>query len=234
MARIDTWESLGNVHIDMTAPARILPYHRCIAKLALDYAKPGAKILDLGCGRGQTLELMAAYAAGFRIFAADAYQSCLDETAQKIRLAGQFLIDEASFNIDQAILENNFDLIIFSHTLEHLRNPIDALEKTMKLLKPGGVLIVAVPNPVRPNILISNIFQKHYVNRGHVHAWDMSHWRNFLERINGLHVEAYAHDFIQIPGCYRFPVLQSLGAGLSKIVPWWSFSNIAIIRKRAA
>jgi 2-polyprenyl-3-methyl-5-hydroxy-6-metoxy-1,4-benzoquinol methylase len=230
MAHIDTWESAGNVHIDMNAAAQTLPYHRCIAALALAHAKPDAKILDLGCGRGQILGLIK-HCEDLKFFAADAYQSCLDETAQKMPLAGQFLIDEASFNIDKIITENGFDLIIFSHVLEHLRNPIEALEKTMRLLKPGGILIVAVPNPVRPNILISNIFQKHYVNRGHVHAWDMSHWRNFLERINNLEVIHYAHDFIQIPGCYRFPILQTLGEILAKIVPWWSFSNIAVIRK---
>jgi SAM-dependent methyltransferase len=42
--------------------------------------------------------------------------------------------------------EPSFDLIFMHHVLEHLPNPMDTLRQCARLLKPDGVLIVAVPN----------------------------------------------------------------------------------------
>jgi 2-polyprenyl-3-methyl-5-hydroxy-6-metoxy-1,4-benzoquinol methylase len=230
MVKTQNWENEGNVHIGMANKPQLLPYHKLIAELALKHTKAGQSILDVGCGRGQLASLISKQGER-HLYVADAYQACLDETAKNANVKQAFLISEEAFDIDAKITGGPYDLVILSHVLEHLPYPIEAINKVLSLTKPGGVIILAVPNPVRPNILISNIFQRHYVNRGHIHAWDMSHWRNFLENINGLDVIEYAHDFIQIPGCYRLPVLQQLGEGLAKIVPWWSFSNIAVIRK---
>ena len=93
---------------------------------------------------------------------------------------------------------------------------------------------MAVPNPARPSVLIGNIFRKHYVNHGHVVAWDRSHWVNLLERIMKLDVVEYASDTVII--CperikKRLPSLKRLEMALAVILPWWSFSNIAVIRK---
>lgn len=231
MVKTQNWEDEGNVHIGMANKAQILPYHKLIAKLAIKHSKDGDKILDIGCGRGQ-LPAQISKTGGRDLYVADAFQVCLDETSASADVKGAFLIGEKEFDIDKKITGGPYNMVIMSHVLEHLPYPIEAIQKIQTLTKPGGIIILAVPNPVRPNILISNMFKRHYVNRGHIHAWDMSHWRNFLENINDLNVVEYAHDFIQIPGCYRLPVLQQVGQGLASIVPWWSFSNIAIIRHK--
>jgi SAM-dependent methyltransferase len=40
-----------------------------------------------------------------------------------------------------------FDVIALWHVLEHLPNPEDLLQSAARALKPGGVLVIAVPNP---------------------------------------------------------------------------------------
>ncbi len=231
MAKTQNWEDEGNIHIGMANKPQILPYHKLIAELAIKYTNEGDSILDIGCGRGQ-LPAQITQLGKRDLIVADAYQVCLDETSAAANIKKTYLIGEKEFDIDTKIDGGPYDMVILSHVLEHLPHPIEAIQKIKRLTKPGGIIILAVPNPVRPNILISNIFRRHYVNRGHIHAWDMSHWRNFLENINDLDVVEYAHDFIQIPGCYRLPILQQVGKGLACIVPWWSFSNIAIIRHK--
>lgn len=42
--------------------------------------------------------------------------------------------------------KQSFDLIIFNHVLEHLRDPIAALKKTKRLLKKDGLILIDVPN----------------------------------------------------------------------------------------
>jgi 2-polyprenyl-3-methyl-5-hydroxy-6-metoxy-1,4-benzoquinol methylase len=228
--KIENWKKEGNVHIGMSTKPQNLPYHQVISKLAIKYSKDGEQILDIGCGRGQLASLISK-SGKRKISIADAYEQCLEETKNVANIHQTFLIGEQEFNIDKKIKKDLYDVCIMSHILEHLPHPIEAIRKTLDLTKDNGVLILAVPNPVRPNILVSNVLKRHYVNRGHIYAWDMSHWKNFLENINGLDVIEYAHDFVQIPGCYKFPFLQNIGKSLSHIVPWWSFSNIAVVRK---
>jgi SAM-dependent methyltransferase len=41
----------------------------------------------------------------------------------------------------------DFDAITFWDVLEHLSDPLAALEKACSLLKPGGLLVISMPNP---------------------------------------------------------------------------------------
>jgi len=121
-----------------------------------------------------------------------------------------------------------------SHSLEHMLRPADTVLEILELVETGGHLILAVPNPSRPEVLMSNVRRKHYVNRGHVYAWDRSHWINFLERILELDVVEYASDEVRVfPKRWsrRLNLLKGLEFKLSRVLPWWSFSNIAVVRK---
>jgi hypothetical protein len=121
---------------------------------------------------------------------------------------------------------------VLSHVLEHLRDPIGGINALMTLLKPGGVLILAVPNLGRLEVCMMNLFGRHYVNRGHVFGWDRSHWRNFLERICGLDVIEYGADVVTLlPGFPGRAIGRIAGRRLAKILPGWSVSNVAVVRK---
>lgn len=53
---------------------------------------------------------------------------------------------EAGFPPD--LLQHRFDAIIFSHVLEHLRDPASLVATSTELLQDGGDLVIAVPNVV--------------------------------------------------------------------------------------
>jgi 2-polyprenyl-3-methyl-5-hydroxy-6-metoxy-1,4-benzoquinol methylase len=229
--KIDNWESTGNKHLNMAGNKIPLPYHKVISDLVVKYSKEGDDFLDIGCGIGQLCALVDEKSNSTRhIHIADAYPICLEETATRITPASQYHIDEKDFDIVQKI-DKKFDVVVMSHVLEHMLNPVQAVKDALSLVKEGGHLIMAVPNPARPNVLISNITKTHYVNRGHVVTWDMSHWINFLENILGLNVVEYQNDYIQIKGCNSVPVIMKFGEMLGKFLPWWCFSNIAVIKK---
>lgn len=230
MSNTTEFEAKGNKHIDLDAVS-FKPYHTIIGELVLKYAdKPGMVLIDVGCGMGQLEVFLTRNNWPGQVSIADAYDTCLEASNIAPLVVQTYKLHEIDFDLPEQVGEKKFDCLVMSHVLEHIHNPSDAMGKVMSLLKPGGVAIIAVPNPARPNVLVGNIFKKHYANRGHVQAWDASHWRVFLEIALKLDVVEYKHDFVLLPAHSCFGLIETVGVALARIIPWWSFSNIAVIR----
>ena len=224
-----TYIDTGNVHLDMELEAT-LPYHEVVASLVIKYSVDSSSdILDIGCGLGHIENEIKNSNPDLRVDIADAYDACLATTASRGNTENKFKIDETKFNILE-VIDKKYDTIVMSHVLEHLIFPAKAIDDVLSMLKQDGVLILAVPNPVRPFVFISNLFKYHYVNRGHVYAWDPSHWKNFLEEIMGLEVVEYKSDYIQFPRATRSKILRTIGKVIVKLAPWWGYSNIAVVK----
>jgi 2-polyprenyl-3-methyl-5-hydroxy-6-metoxy-1,4-benzoquinol methylase len=98
----------------------------------------GARILDVGCGRGVLFGPLAS--KGFRVYGVevneDAARGC--DPRAEVRIAPR--LSQAAF--DDAM----FDLVVIWHVLEHLPAPTETIAECRRILKPGGRLIIAVPN----------------------------------------------------------------------------------------
>ncbi len=215
-----------NVHIPYDQ--EILPYHIEVAKLVARYTKESDSVLDIGCGMGFTLAEINKRKPSLELFAADIDSTCLDVTCKRVNIRKTFKVGAVEDLFDAGLA---FDAIVMSHVLEHTLRPFDILKGIMQMLNEDGIVVLAVPNPVRPDVFTSNLFKKHYVNRGHVYAWDRSHWMNFLENIVGLKVIQYSQDYIPLPVLYRARFLLPLETWLARFFPWLTFSNIAVVKK---
>ena len=214
-----------NVHISYNQP--IQPYHRKVAELVAKYAKESATVLDIGCGVGHTLAEIRRRKQDLKLTAADIDDTTLSITKERVQIEGTLKINSIEDLFGSGL---NYDVIVLSHVLEHTYSPLDIVRGLINMLQPNGVLILAVPNPVRLSVFLGNILKKHYVNRGHVYAWDRSHWMNFLENIAGLDVIEYSQDFFPLPKLHRFRLVRIVEVWLAQKLPWLAFSNIAVIR----
>lgn len=114
---------------------RILRVRRC--KEVERFAKKGT-ILDVGCGRGDFLALMKD--RGWMVSGLDLDKRIAGhgrKTGMDLRHGG---LEDARFP------DNSFDAVTFWHVFEHLRNPYWALKECYRILRPDGLLVVAVPN----------------------------------------------------------------------------------------
>lgn len=96
-----------------------------------------ARVLDIGCGTGDFAE-----ALNKRGYEAMGYEpnpgasKIAEEKGIKLVTGEQALLN---------IPDQTFDAITLWHVLEHLHQPVQMLEQCKRLLKPGGVLLLATP-----------------------------------------------------------------------------------------
>lgn len=214
-----------NIHIGYDQ--QVNQCHRTVSDLVVKYCVPNGRVLDIGCGVGHILSETYKKAPSLELNAADIDNNTLDITQSRVELAGRIKIDSVE---DLFVSKQQYDAIVLSHVLEHTFRPLDVIKGIVEMLKPGGVLVVAVPNPVRLSVFLGNMSKRHYVNRGHVYAWDRSHWVNFLENIAKLDVVEYSQDKFPLRRLQRFAFGQSLELWLARKYPWLAFSNIAVVR----
>ena len=95
-------------------------------------------LLDVGCGSGSFLA--AASRQGFEVFG-------MDRSAHAVHAARSAGIEVRQGAIGSSIWEGRrFDFVTMFHVLEHLPDPRMALKYAVSLLRPGGTLIIQVPN----------------------------------------------------------------------------------------
>lgn len=215
-----------SAHVNYARQRR--PYDDRIAQLVADLTPRDGRVLDLGCGVGHCLAAIRERRQDLRLVAADRDSLCLQRVRER-RVADE--IREYGVVEDLRDLEGVFAGVILSHVLEHTLSPSQILHEAMALLRPGGHLYAAVPNPVRPQMLLADLLRRKRVRTGHVYSWDRSHWMNFLEVILGLRVILHTQDYVPIPFTGHSRPIRALERGLSSLFPWFSFSHISVIAK---
>jgi 2-polyprenyl-3-methyl-5-hydroxy-6-metoxy-1,4-benzoquinol methylase len=100
------------------------------------YPNPG-KLLDVGCSGGWFLDVMRGWDChGNEIVESDA------EIAR--RRYGDAIVS-GSFE-DYPLREDYFDVITLQDVFDHIPEPVPALQKCHRMLKPGGLIVIKVHN----------------------------------------------------------------------------------------
>lgn len=102
--------------------------------------RPGARrfLIDVGCGNGRLLEL--AQQAGWSVMGLDPSG---DRNGK--RRTGGIEIRQAAWPLTD-ISGHSADAIVFLNVLDHLPDPFTALQAAWRVLRPGGILYLRVPN----------------------------------------------------------------------------------------
>jgi SAM-dependent methyltransferase len=78
------------------------------------------------------------------------------------RVAVDHMLDAQTYT---GIPDNAFDFVISAHVIEHLEDPIGAIKNSLRVLKPGGILLLVVPDRrhtfdrLRPGTSLEHLLQ---------------------------------------------------------------------------
>ena len=103
--------------------------------------KSGGRLLEIGPWMG--IFSCNAKDAGFDVTAIDIDQECIDFLTDVVGIKALQSSNPAD-TLSQ--MDETFDVIALWHSLEHLPTPWLVIEKAAARLKPGGVLLIAIPN----------------------------------------------------------------------------------------
>ncbi len=99
------------------------------------HLQPNGSLLDIGCGTGSFLGFMKK--KGFKVYGIES-----NVKARNICIENNI---EVQATVSELPAES-FDTISLWHVLEHLPHPENSIKTYRDLLKPTGLLVVAVPN----------------------------------------------------------------------------------------
>jgi SAM-dependent methyltransferase len=163
-------------HFWQVSRARMIA--RRLAKLGL---ARGSSLLDLGCGMGCVSAVLAR--AGYRVTGVDGHQRLLEVAAQRSP-ESRFLRRDLRQGVGE-LGNGSFDAAGLFDVVEHLADPLLALESALSCVRPGGLLVGTVPAMMR---LWSSID----VASGHKLRYERDTLREELTRVRGASLLAVA------------------------------------------
>jgi ubiquinone biosynthesis O-methyltransferase len=116
----------------------------CSDMIATSRDWTGLRVLEIGCGEGDTADLIAT--RGANVTAVDYAVSAIQRATEKhpdstvVFLHGNW----------EEVAKDNFDVIIMQEVMEHIDNPPQSLKKIYNRLKDDGQLIITCPAFLNP------------------------------------------------------------------------------------
>ncbi len=101
------------------------------------------RVLDIGCGAGDNAALLKRKNPAHQVFGITRSES---EASRARQWMSECWVGDIEKDLPESLRDQTFDCILFSHVLEHLRDPAALVARTSQLLRPGGRVVIAIPN----------------------------------------------------------------------------------------
>jgi 2-polyprenyl-3-methyl-5-hydroxy-6-metoxy-1,4-benzoquinol methylase len=128
---------------------------RLVLKL-LQQEQAKGSLLDYGAGKAELLQQLAQSGGFDTLAGADLFPRSA-ELPSSIQWYQQDLNDPLQIG-------ETFDVVVCSETIEHLENPRLVLRNLAQLLKPGGLLVLTMPNQESIRAYLALLINGHFVH----------------------------------------------------------------------
>jgi SAM-dependent methyltransferase len=198
-----------------------LRHHEIGTLLERLHVDPKESMLDIGCGPGLLVDVLRT-SYGYSNLRGCDWERPVECT---------FPFDLVDLNREILPYDDGaFGVVICNQVLEHLENPAAVLREISRVLAPGGLAVITVPNTTNLFERISILLLGESTRYGVLQPGDYSHitWftdhilRSLLLRAN-LEPEGYARSHMMWGG---YLLLSGRGGG-----PLWSYQRVLVARK---
>lgn len=188
----------------------------------------GLRILDLGCGGGHNGALLK------RAGAREVVGVELDaRAAREARTRLDSVLQDDLAGLDPARLgDTPFDAILASDVLEHLLDPEAVLARVLTRLRPGGAVVVSLPN-VSHVYVFANLLAKRWPRRSSG-IFDRTHLRFFAKRDMVALLEGAGLRVLRVEPYYtRYRAIRAVSLVLSLYVfrDYWARQFLLLAEK---
>ena len=123
---------------------RFMPvkFHRRCVELMRPHLRAGATVIDLGCGHGTLLACLASLPVKLELHGCDLSPKLVESA--RSRVPGARIVEADLENL--VFTSASFDAVFATEVLEHLLDVQKGLAEIHRVLKPGGWLLVTLPN----------------------------------------------------------------------------------------
>ena len=191
MSIMNNEKYLDITYSDKKTPRTQYPY--ALGKeLVKRTGKTSGKFLDLGCGRGEYLDVFSDM--GFDVTGFDLMTHMVEgHKSLMINLESESLPAE---HVGQ------YDLIFTKSVIEHMKNPMGLMNAAHEALRPGGIAVMMTP------AWEYTYWGPFYCDHTHVTPWTKQSLAEalLLAGFEEIHVE----HFFQLPFLWRYPFLKPL------------------------
>ncbi|MBN1342549.1 MAG: class I SAM-dependent methyltransferase [Phycisphaerae bacterium] len=134
-------------------------YLRFLSEYLADMA--GKSILEVGCAPGVTLVTLASE-LGLVPYGIDYSEAGAARTREVFETVGfdPANVIQGDFFCDTLLTEHKerYDVVYSQGFIEHFDKPADVVARHLVLLKPGGLLVVVIPNLLGANLVMRRLF----------------------------------------------------------------------------
>ncbi|HVM59665.1 MAG TPA: class I SAM-dependent methyltransferase [Verrucomicrobiae bacterium] len=133
-------------------------------------------IMDLGCASGRLGERLREVGKAEKVYGVEVFAPAAKEAEKTYTTVHVGDLEDMELSY-----QDYFDYVICGDIVEHLRDPYRAMERIYSWLKPGGSILVCVPNVRNYAVLRDLIFRGEweYVSAG---ILDQTHLRFFTSK----------------------------------------------------
>jgi 2-polyprenyl-3-methyl-5-hydroxy-6-metoxy-1,4-benzoquinol methylase len=199
---------------------------------------PQSKLLDVGIGDGMLARTLKS--DGF----SNLWGIDIDPRAREA-CADVYQGTAASFS---ELKGQTFDVALLLDVLEHLQDPFTFFAEAASLIRPGGKILVSVPNVAHWSLRLSLLFGRwEYTERGlldktHLHFFTRAHFHELLTAVPGMQILSSGGsispaEFVLPRWAWQNPLFK-FGSrvrwlGAQSFPALCAFQHLALLEKRA-
>jgi len=160
------------------------------------------ELLDIGCGPAEFLN--ECRKIGFSVLGADIAPRNVAAAKESY---GIEVVQGGAGEVLVKYPERKFDIITFFEIVEHLADPVGFFKEVKSILKPGGFIVMSVPNSAR----FGGLFEKEENPPNHLLRWKKESLGKFLSKEDFCNIR-----ILEQPISFEYPMVRG----------WFSFGII--------